>query len=210
MNFPFGRVGGVPVEKQPRKTDAFEPSDPAGGGPIPPLDHDAVQSCLFRIEAIYGFLEDWRQATPVSPRHALVLGEEAVPFVGFNPWFPGDYPHLPYSPCFWRATILSAEVLRLTRDRRGEPALQGFRSRYLLPTRLVSEQFYRWKMAEATADTDEVQRAMQKLVLGFELAEIRLPKRPAAGEAFFQEAVRRGSQLATQGLEAWQRCMPAR
>ncbi len=196
------------MPKPPRKTDTFEPQGAAGNAPLPALEHDAVQACLFRIEAIYGFLDDWRRAAPASTQHALMLGEEAVPFVGFNPWFPGDYPHLPYSPCFWRATILSAEALRLTREGRAEPALQGFRNRYLLPTRLVSEQFYRWKMAEATADRDEVQRAMRKIVLGFELAEIRFAKRRPAGEAFFREAVRRGSQLATQSLEAWQRCSP--
>lgn len=163
-------------------------------------DRLAVQ--VMRLEAIYAFLAEWRCRRFSSSQEMQQWGEDAVPFVGFNPCSPCRGPYLPYLPCFWQANLAARLALALTG---GLPPADATRLRmsHLRPLQQLSESLYQFKMGQARSRRTDSERAWQRAVAVLAAAGFR-ERAVHQGEPYLGHALHCAQNLATRGLATLQ------
>lgn len=159
-------------------------------------DRLAVQ--LLRLEAIYAFLAEWRCRRFGSAQEMQRWGEDAVPFIGFNPCSPCRGPFLPYLPCFWQANLAARLALALTGGLSVADAAR-LRMSHLRPLQQLSESLYQFKMAQARARRVDSERAWQRVVAVLATSGFR-ERSIHQGEPYLGHALQCAQKLATRGL----------
>lgn len=157
---------------------------------------------LLRLEAIYAFLAEWRLRRFSTAAEMLRCGEDAVPFLGFNPCSPCRGAYLPYLPTFWQANLAARAALSLL-EALPPPDRSRLRMLYVKPLQQLSEGLYRFMMAEARGQGPERDRAWRRAVAILAAAGFH-DRGHRAGELRLAHVLNRAQQLATQALAAWQ------